>query len=471
MESARPIVFVAMPFGKKPDQTRSFVIDFDRIYEKGIRPAVARFPLEVIRADEERGGGVIHKPMFERLLLAEIAIVDATTHNANVFYELGVRHAARPRSTIIVSASDGSLPFDIAMIRTVPYTLESGVLTDENAAAFADALANRLEAALVELEGAQDSPLFQLIPKFPGIELPHEVCEGFRDRARYVDGIRDRLTAARDLDGDAALAKMREIEAEIAQGAPGDAELAMDLMLAYRGLNAQAGWEGVVRVFEGLPKSVRESAVTLREQCALALNRLYAFTKGDERQRALKMLASIVEARGDSPETCALVGRIYKDQYTEALAAGQRIKADGFLQQAIEWYARGFNADPRDYYPGVNAATLLAIANTDESKEELRRLVPAVSFAVARLGGIKSSDYWQVATVLELAVLGGQWAEASRALARMLSLDPDAMQRATTANNLRLYQQLYASDDATRVGEIIESLEAHRDATGEGEVS
>jgi tetratricopeptide (TPR) repeat protein len=470
VDRARPIVFVAMPFGKKPDQTRSCVIDFDRIYEQGIRPAVARFPLDVIRADEERSGGVIHKPMFERLLLAEIAIVDATTQNANVFYELGVRHAARPRSTIIVSASEGALPFDIAMIRTVPYTLENGTLTDENAAAFADALAGRLEAALADLQGGDDSPLFQLIPKFPGIELPHEVCEGFRDRARYVDGIRDRLAALRDLDAETALAKIREIEDEIAQSSPGNAELAMELILGYRGLNVRAGWEGVVRVFEALPASARDNGVTLREQYALGLNRLYAFTKGDERQRALKILQSIVEARGDSPETCALIGRIYKDQYAEALAAGQRIKADGFLQQAIEWYARGFNADPRDYYPGVNAATLLAIANTDEAKATLHRLVPAVSFAVARLGGIKSSDYWQVATVLELAVLGGEWNEASRALARMLTLNPDAMQCATTANNLRLYRQLYTSDDAARVAEMIEALEGQRSTRAEGEV-
>jgi len=51
----------------------------------------------VIRADEERGGGIIHKPMYERLLLAEIVIADLTFASANVFSELGVRHAARPR--------------------------------------------------------------------------------------------------------------------------------------------------------------------------------------------------------------------------------------------------------------------------------------------------------------------------------------------------------------------------------------
>ena len=487
MEALQPLVFVAMPFGKKLDQTRSYEIDFNRIYEIGIRPAVARFPLDIIRADEERSGGVIHKPMFERLLLAEIAIVDATTHNANVFYELGVRHAARPGSTIIVTTSEGPLPFDIAMIRTVQYTLERGVLTDANAAAFVDALARRLESALSDLQNDQDSPLFQLIPQFPGIELPHDACEGFRDRAHYVDGATrlrdlDQLVAAAgqatsldgfltdlaldppsssaDYGGLAAVTKIREIEDEIGKKSPANAELAMDVMLAYRGLDLKESWENIVRLFEGLDKSTREGSITMREQYGLALNRLYKFNKGDERKRALKVLTSIIDSAGDSPETCALIGRIYKDQYTEAKAAGEGVKAAGFLEHAIEWYSRGFTADPRDYFPGVNAATLLAVQNTPESKVELQRLVPAVSFAAARLGGMKSSDYWQVATVLELAVLGGQWSDAQRALGRALTLNPDPMQCNTTSANLKLYQALYEGDDAARVGEIVAALEA-----------
>src|SRR4029077_6839859 len=52
-----------------------------------------------VRADEEQSGGIIHKPMFERLILCEIAVADLTTANANVFYELGVRHAVKPATT------------------------------------------------------------------------------------------------------------------------------------------------------------------------------------------------------------------------------------------------------------------------------------------------------------------------------------------------------------------------------------
>ena len=76
-----------MPFGKKPSNT-GLVIDFDAIYKDLIAPAISEAGLEPLRADEEMAGGIIHKPMFERLILCEYAIADLTTANANVFYEL-----------------------------------------------------------------------------------------------------------------------------------------------------------------------------------------------------------------------------------------------------------------------------------------------------------------------------------------------------------------------------------------------
>lgn len=51
----------------------------------------------LVRADEEKLGGIIHKAMFERLLLCAFAVADLTTSNPNVMYELEIRHAALPR--------------------------------------------------------------------------------------------------------------------------------------------------------------------------------------------------------------------------------------------------------------------------------------------------------------------------------------------------------------------------------------
>lgn len=120
----RPMCFVLMPFGVKPDFNNALV-NFDVIYRDLIAPAIVEVELEPLRADEEVAGGIIHKPMFERLILCEYAVADLTTANANVFYELGLRHAARPSSTISIFSDTSRLPFDVAPIRVLPYKLNA----------------------------------------------------------------------------------------------------------------------------------------------------------------------------------------------------------------------------------------------------------------------------------------------------------------------------------------------------------
>src|SRR6476619_1905903 len=119
----KPLCFVLMPFGKKPGAGGA-VIDFDAVYHDLIKPAVEAADLVPLRADEEQAGGIIHKPMFERLILCDYAVADLTTANANVFYELGVRHAVKPATTVQVHAANGTrLPFDLAPLRTLRYQL------------------------------------------------------------------------------------------------------------------------------------------------------------------------------------------------------------------------------------------------------------------------------------------------------------------------------------------------------------
>src|SRR4051795_3243229 len=116
MRGMKPLCFVLMPFGKKATPAGA-VIDFDRVYSDLTSPAIQDAQLEPIRADEETAGGIIHKPMFERLVLCEYAVADLTMANANVYYELGVRHAVRPWSTVLLHAGNIRMPFDVAMLR------------------------------------------------------------------------------------------------------------------------------------------------------------------------------------------------------------------------------------------------------------------------------------------------------------------------------------------------------------------
>ena len=114
-------------------------IDFDRIYRSAIKPGIEDAGLQPIRADEEQLGGIIHRPMFERLLVCAYALADLTTSNANVLYELGVRHTARPGTTLTIYAKSTPLPFDVAMLRTAPYDLGTdNAFSDAEAASCAN---------------------------------------------------------------------------------------------------------------------------------------------------------------------------------------------------------------------------------------------------------------------------------------------------------------------------------------------
>jgi hypothetical protein len=114
-----------MPFGRKPVGDRE--VDFDHIYDRLVVPAVsaARLPdgtsLEVLRADREFVSSIINVDMFQALEHARIALVDITGLNANVFYELGVRHRARESGTVIIRKDGEGIPFDIKTIRVFSY--------------------------------------------------------------------------------------------------------------------------------------------------------------------------------------------------------------------------------------------------------------------------------------------------------------------------------------------------------------
>ncbi|MDB4609366.1 hypothetical protein OAF23_07030 [Flavobacteriaceae bacterium] len=111
MNKQKPICFVIMGFGKKSDPESGKTFDLNKTYKNIIRPAVIEAGFECIRADEIKDSGLIDKSMYALLMQAELVIADITTYNPNAIYELGIRHAVRPFSTIILKEKDGKIPF------------------------------------------------------------------------------------------------------------------------------------------------------------------------------------------------------------------------------------------------------------------------------------------------------------------------------------------------------------------------
>jgi len=415
----QPLCFVLMPFGKKP-AADGRLVDFDAVYEQLIKPSVVAAGLEPLRADEEMTGGIIHKPMFERLILCEYAVADLTTANANVFYELGLRHAVRPATTVLLFAQGtGQLPFDVAPLRAVPYQLGADGKPVMNSLD-RDMLTTKLRDAR---QVKTDSPVFQLVEGFPDIQrLKTDV---FRERVKYSGTLRQKLALARKQGLDA----VRAVEQEIGSIHDAEAGVVIDLFLSYR---AVKGWNEMIALVQKMSAPLA-ATVLVQEQLGLALNRA---NRGEEAER---ILLALVEGRGPSSETYGILGRVYKDRWEAALKAGEKALARGLLDQAINAYLKGFEADWRDAYPGVNAVTLMELKEPPDVRRE--RLIPVVSYAVERRIESGKPDYWDHATRLELAVLAKDQQKAESALADALVVVRESWEPETTARNLRLIHE------------------------------
>jgi signal transduction histidine kinase len=117
--------FVISPFG---DETSASRKRSDQVIRHVIEPVVVDAGYDVERADRLGKPGIITSQVIERLVQADLVVADLSEHNANVFYELAVRHAAR-KPLIQLISREFALPFDVAGMRTIFYDLAD---PDEN---------------------------------------------------------------------------------------------------------------------------------------------------------------------------------------------------------------------------------------------------------------------------------------------------------------------------------------------------
>lgn len=262
--------------------------------------------------------------------------------------------------------------------------------------------------------------LAQLLDDFPDIQrLKTDV---FRDRVRYAEDVKARLATARR----AGPAEVAAVETDLGDIGQTDAAVVIDLFLSYRAVKA---WEAMIALAARMAPPLAATAM-VREQLALALNRA---GRGDE---AEAVLLTLITERGASSENCAILGRVYKDRWEAARDGGDTALARGLLEKAIAAYLQGFEADWRDAYPGVNAVTLMELKDTPDPRQAA--LLPVVAYAVGRRIAAGQPDYWDYATVLELAVLARDTAAADAALADALAHVREAWEPESTARNLRL---------------------------------
>jgi tetratricopeptide (TPR) repeat protein len=428
-----------MPFGEKKDPS-GIKIDFDSIYDELIYPAIEQSGLEPIRADEERTGGIIHKAMFERLILCDFAVADLTTANANVFYQLGVRHAVHPYKTALIFAEKTQLPFDVNLLRAMPYKLDdSGKLSNKNKDF--EALVRKLDQ--LKQEVYTDSPLFQIFDELKPQTVSHQKTDIFREQVAYSQKIKERLKEARKQGQEA----VKKLEIELGDIKNIESGIIIDLFLSYRATKA---WKEMIALVEKMPKPLAERTM-IQEQLGFALNR------DGQKEKAEEVLLQVIDKYAPSSENYGLLGRIYKDKWENAKEQGDELIAQKYLEKAIEAYMKGFEADWRDAYPGINAVTLLDLYDPEDPRK--KELLPVVTYAVKQKVAKGKPDYWDYATLLELAVLAEDQSEAEKYLGKSLIFIREPWEPETTARNLGLIREARESRGLNT--QWIEEIENH----------
>lgn len=105
------VCFVIMPFSETASCTEA---EWTDLFASVIKPAVEgaeELGYECRRSSPTRGNLV--KEILDDLRASHVVLADLTDRNANVFYELGVRHALATR-TILIAQRRNDIPFDLS---------------------------------------------------------------------------------------------------------------------------------------------------------------------------------------------------------------------------------------------------------------------------------------------------------------------------------------------------------------------
>lgn len=417
-------VFVVMPFGKKSDKRHRYTIDFDAIYHSAILPALnSEDAIVTIREDSELFGGIIHRTMYEKLVCTDIVLADLSNENPNVFYELGIRHAARPYSNILIcnKSIEKKIPFDLSPLRIIFYKLSNGKLPAEERHFLCEQIKKRIQM-IINNSPSIDSPIFELIPEFPHINK--KKAQLFREHFAICSAFYQKVGNSETLE------ELKNLENDIENLPVTREDLVHILRLFVEKLRSFESFDDMVYLIEKYRGKAGVHNEFLDQQYALALNRI------GKAEKAVKEIQNVISIYGESPESYGILGRIYKDRYIKTSKIG-------YLEKAIESYQQGFNLDIRDFYPGINLATLLLQKGDGSSLKKMRDVVTILRYTLALNNS--STDIWHQCSLIELLCLQQDWAEALNQIEILLARipAPTSFVLNTLRNNLSLIEKSF----------------------------
>jgi len=344
-------VFIVRPFGVKEG------IDFDAVERELIQPALQRlnrFGIQVTggTTGEITRAGNIREDMFRLLVVSDLVIADVSIHNANVFYELGLRHALRARHTFVIRRrTEYAYPFDL---QTDRYLLYDGANPGGLQGATIDELATALRSTLAF--PGPSSPVFNLLPDLK----EHERTQLVRVPRDFAEDVERARRAGQRGDLRLYSHEVRSFE--------WDQEALRLIGEAQFKLRANAGARDTFELLRAAaPDDLRanQRLGTIYQRLAFAESaerRQELLARSDQAiQRALKAAA----APGDRAEALALLGSNVKSRWIADFRATPPERRQSaalrspHLSTMIGLYLEAASADLNAHYPAVNALALL----------------------------------------------------------------------------------------------------------------
>ncbi len=444
MAGPRPICFMIMPYGVKPSLKPAGTaapdqIDFNRLWTAAFEPAIRDMGFDPVRADQDLGAAII-KEMIERLAISDLVIADVTTPNGNVYYEVGVRHAAHPSHCVMIAADWTRPLFDIDQMRQVRYPLPAQSIDDATAAQIRSILATGVPAL-----ARGKSPVYEFLPGYPATDP--RLASTFRQTLEALSAFQAEVLAARSLPSPACSTQALALRDRFYSGGPLQAAVGLELLYLLRDCT---DWPTTLQFIDSLPPELLQQPL-VKEQRALAQS------KSGDHHAAIGALRALIDVSGDTSERRGLLGGRFKKLY--AAEQDPMRKAD-YLDQSIAEYEAGMQLDLNDYYPSSNLARLYRTRGEDGDEDKARVAAAVTSVACERARARGGSDPWLKPTLLGAAFDAGD-ATRARTLAKDVRRDgPAAWQLETTIDDLRRAAALHDDAVATALGRVLQDLEA-----------
>ncbi|WP_213954934.1 MULTISPECIES: TRAFs-binding domain-containing protein [unclassified Variovorax] len=444
----KPLCFMVMPYGVKATQAEPgkgpVEIDFNALWDKAYVPVIEALGYQPVRADQDTGALIITQ-MLERLYFADLVLADMTIPNGNVYYEIGIRHAARRRGCVLLAADWSSQLFDVAQMRTIRYPLPEGAILPETAAAIQARIKDAIEGL-----AAGESPMHVSIPGYP-TQVDEATAAGMKDQMALLSAFQAEVRAVRAYPKKDRMMRAQALADTYAAG-PMIGAVAIALMLMLRDCaNTTADWNLVVKFIDGLSAPLR-AIPEVTEQRALALS--YAGQHVD----AIAAVEAMDVTSKPTPELLGLLGGRYKRLFKEATTPEDAKK---YLNRSIDYYEKGMQLDLNEYYCSSNLPRLYRVRQRPADEKLALSVVQLTIAACERARKRGSTDIWLPATLLGAAFDSGDPDKAEALADEVESGDPAEWQLDTTIDSLRLSLTHVTDDSAkARLSDVIDRLDA-----------